>query len=60
MIDLQKKGSIYLITMNDGENRWNTTFVRKFSKALDEVEKGSGPGALNNYFKRLKVFFKWP
>ena len=46
MIDLQKKECIYLITMNDGENRWNTTFVREFSKALDQVEKDSGPAAL--------------
>ncbi len=46
MIELQKKESIYLITMNHGENRWNTTFVREFSKALDQVEKDSGPAAL--------------
>ena len=46
MIELQKKESIYHIIMDAGENRWNTTFVREFSKALDEVEKDDGPGAL--------------
>ena len=46
MIELEKKESIYFLTMDAGENRWNTTFVREFSKALDEVEKDDGPGAL--------------
>ena len=32
--------------MNAGENRWNTSFVREFSNALDEVESDDGPGAL--------------
>ena len=46
MINLEKKESIYFLTMDAGENRWNTTFVREFSKALDDVEKDYGPGAL--------------
>ena len=46
MIELEKKESIYFIKMNAGENRWNTTFVREFAKALDEIEKDEGPGAL--------------
>ena len=46
MINLEKKESIYFLTMDAGENRWNTTFVREFSKALDDVEKDDGPGAL--------------
>ena len=46
MINLEKKESIYFLTMDAGENRWNTTFVREFSKALDDVEKDKGPGAL--------------
>ena len=46
MINLEKKESIYFLTMDAGENRWNTTFVREFSKALDDVEKDNGPGAL--------------
>ena len=39
MIELEKKEFIYHLCMNAGENRWNTTFVRKLLKALDEIEK---------------------
>lgn len=46
MIELTREGNVYLLTMNDGENRWNTTFVREFAKALDEVEGSTGPAAL--------------
>ena len=46
MITLEKKNHIYLLKMNAGENRWNTSFVREFSDALDEVELDDGPGAL--------------
>jgi enoyl-CoA hydratase/carnithine racemase len=46
MIDLDRSGDVFTLTMNDGENRWNTTFVRAFSAALDEVETSTGPAAL--------------
>ena len=46
MIDLDRKGEIFTLTMNDGENRWNTTFVREFAAALDTVEASDGPAAL--------------
>ena len=46
MIDLEKHGDIFTLTMDAGENRWNTTFVREIAKALDEVEASSGPAAL--------------
>ena len=46
MIDLHKDGDIFVLTMNDSENRWNTTFVRAFAEALDEVEASEGPAAL--------------
>ncbi|MFK7915880.1 MAG: hypothetical protein AB8B93_18350, partial [Pseudomonadales bacterium] len=46
MIDLQRDGELFVLTMNDGENRWNTTFVRAFAKALDEVEASTGAAAL--------------
>ena len=58
MIKLEKKESIYFLTMNAEENRWNTTFVREISEALDEIEKDDGPGA-NNFICKSKVFFKW-
>ena len=46
MIQLEKRDSIFILTMDDGENRWNTTFVREISTALDEVEASVGPAAL--------------
>ena len=46
MIDLTRDGLVYTLTLNDGENRWNTTFVRAVAKALDEVEASDGPAAL--------------
>ena len=46
MIKLEKKESIYFLTMDAEENRWNTTFVREIAKALDVIEKDEGPGAL--------------
>lgn len=46
MIDLERDGEVFVLRMNAGENRWNTTFVREFDKALDEVERSTGPAAL--------------
>lgn len=46
MIDLERNGEIFTLTMNDGENRWTTTFVRHFAAALDTVEASDGPAAL--------------
>ena len=56
MIELEKKESIYHLSMNAGENRWNTTFVRQFAEALDEIEKDEGPGALVTTSKDPKFF----
>ena len=46
MIDLTREGEVFVLTMNAGENRWNTTFTRAFAEALDEVEASAGPAAL--------------
>ena len=46
MINLEKEGEVFILNMDDGENRWNTTFVRAFAEALDEVEASTGPAAL--------------
>ncbi|MBL6690768.1 MAG: enoyl-CoA hydratase/isomerase family protein [Pseudomonadales bacterium] len=46
MINLEKEGEVFVLTMDDGENRWNTTFVRAFAEVLDEVEASEGPAAL--------------
>jgi len=46
MIDLTREGNVFVLTMNDGENRWNTRFVRAMAAALDEVEASTGAAAL--------------
>ena len=56
MITLEKKDSIYYLTMDAEENRWNTTFVRDIAEALDEIENDEGPGALITSSKNPKFF----
>ena len=46
MIDLDRQGDVFTMTLNAGENRWNTTFVRAVDEALNEVEASQGPAAL--------------
>jgi len=46
MIELSREEDVYTLTMTAGENRWNTTFVREFAAALDEVEASTGAAAL--------------
>ena len=56
MIKLEKKESIYFLTMDAEENRWNTTFVREIAKALDVIEKDEGLGALITASTNQKFF----
>lgn len=56
MINLEKEGEVFVLTMDDGENRWNTTFVRAFAEALDEVEASEGPAALVTTSSSEKFF----
>ncbi|MEQ9518626.1 MAG: enoyl-CoA hydratase/isomerase family protein [Parvibaculum sp.] len=56
MIDLKKDGSVFTLTMNAGENRWNTVFVREIAKALDKVEASTGPAALITRSANEKFF----
>ncbi|MBT3833188.1 MAG: enoyl-CoA hydratase [Gammaproteobacteria bacterium] len=56
MIDLQREGEVFVLTMDDNENRWNTTFVRAFSKALDEVEASEGAASLVTTSSSAKFF----
>lgn len=46
MISLERTDDIFVLTMEAGENRWNTTFVRAFDAALDEAAASEGPAAL--------------
>lgn len=56
MIDLERDGNIFTLIMNDGENRWNTTFVRAFAEALDEIEASDGPAAVVTTSSNAKFF----
>lgn len=56
MIDLQRHEDVFVLRMNDGENRWNTSFVRAFAAALDEVEVSEGPAALLTVAEDAKFF----
>lgn len=46
MIDLSRNGDVFVLTMDDGENRFNRAFVDGMNKTLDEVEATPGPAAL--------------
>jgi Delta3-Delta2-enoyl-CoA isomerase len=46
MIDLQKEGSVFVLRMQSGENRFNRPFLDALNGALDEVERSSGAAAL--------------
>lgn len=46
LMRLDRRGDVFVLTMTAGENRWNTTFVRQFDAALDEVARSSGAAAL--------------
>ena len=56
MIDLNRDGEIFTLTLNDGENRWNTTFVREIAAALDDVEASVGAAALVTTSSSEKFF----
>ncbi len=56
MIDLEKHGDVFVLTMDEGENRWNTTFTRAFAAAIDEVEASEGPAALVTASSHEKFF----
>jgi enoyl-CoA hydratase/carnithine racemase len=46
MIDLRREGSVFVLTMQSGENRFNRPFLNALNDAFDTVEKTSGPAAL--------------
>ncbi len=46
MINLSQQDNVFILSMNAGENRWNTNFVRAFAECLDQVEASEGPAAL--------------
>jgi len=56
MITLDRIGDVFTLTMNAGENRWNTTFVNALDDALNEVEASTGPAALVTLSSSDKFF----
>lgn len=56
MIKLDRQDNVFILTLDDEENRWNTTFVRAVAAALDEVEASSGPAALVTTASHPKFF----
>ncbi|MEM9033413.1 MAG: enoyl-CoA hydratase/isomerase family protein [Actinomycetota bacterium] len=56
MIDLRRDGDVFVLTMDDDENRWTTAFTRAFTAAVDEVEASDGPAALVTTSSHPKFF----
>ena len=56
MIEIDRRGDVFVLTMNAGENRWNTNFVRAFDTRLDEVLASDGPAALVTASANPKFF----
>ena len=46
MIELERRGEVFVLHMRAGENRINQPFLDAFNHALDEVERSEGAGAL--------------
>ena len=46
LIGLEREGDVFVVSMMADENRWNTTFVRAFDAALDEIEMSTDPIAM--------------
>jgi Delta3-Delta2-enoyl-CoA isomerase len=46
LVDLQRDGTVFVLTMHNGENRFSPPFVGALSDALDQVEASSGAAAL--------------
>lgn len=45
-IELTREGSVFVLRLGDGENRFHRAFLEAVGVALDEVEASSGPAAL--------------
>jgi len=46
MIELSREGDVFVLRMQDGENRFRDDSVAAWNAALDEVERAEGPKAL--------------
>jgi enoyl-CoA hydratase/carnithine racemase len=43
---LERDGDVFVLSLGDGENRFNDTFLEEFNDSLDEVEAAPSPRAL--------------
>jgi hypothetical protein len=41
LVELQKVGDVFTLTMNAGENSWNTAPFGELTSAFDEVEQNN-------------------
>jgi Delta3-Delta2-enoyl-CoA isomerase len=46
VIELELQGAVYVLRMDEGENRFNRTFIDAFHHTLDVIEAQEGPCAL--------------
>jgi enoyl-CoA hydratase/carnithine racemase len=46
IVDLKREGDVFILTMRGGENRFNPSFIGEMNRALDQVERSTGPAAL--------------
>lgn len=44
--ELERDGDVFILTMDEGDNRYNPTSLTRLHELLDEVENVSGPAAL--------------
>lgn len=45
-MNLERDGDVFVLSLGDGENRFNDGFLGEFNEALDEVEAAPSPRAL--------------
>lgn len=56
LVDWQLDGTVAVVTLNDGENRFNPVFLSAFSEALDRIEADSPASALVVRSAHEKIF----
>ena len=44
--ELEREGDVFVLTMDEGDNRFNPGSLARLHELLDEVEKATGPAAL--------------
>ena len=55
-IEIKKEGQVAVVTLNEGENRFNQNFLTQFLKALDSVEKETDANVLVVNATHDKIF----